>query len=432
MKFGGRVVEQVTLFNVWCQATNAGGDQAIGFGSMTMGVAWAWPSQTLSAIQTLQIVIDLAEQFVAEVQKLLPGLPGHPLDICAASHPLLESIADRIQRSAGISEPIPAIARLLAASPLQAALFDVYGKAAGKSSFAMLGGEYLDGDLSRFLGPNFQGAYLDSFVSAEPIESLPLYHLVGALDPLDDEDVETAVNDGLPETLRQWIKRDQLTHLKIKLDGSDPDWDRQRVIAVDRIANECAEKTASDVRYSLDFNERCQDEAYVLRLLDYLEQSNSSLTAKISYIEQPTHRDLQSHPENTMFRVAARLPVVIDESLTDHESLLFAGTRLQRRGNQGLQGARRRVADGGGGQTLRNVLVRSGPNLRGRVVLAFRFADRSSTRCRSYRGKRTSVLPGSQFRFRRTVSWNVRRLRWSTTDSAIERSRLRVLNPGSI
>jgi L-alanine-DL-glutamate epimerase-like enolase superfamily enzyme len=44
----------------------------------------------------------------------------------------------------------------------------------------------------------------------------------------------------------------------------------------------------------------------------------------VRYIEQPTHRDLERHPQNTMHAVAARLPVVIDESLTDYRSLLLA------------------------------------------------------------------------------------------------------------
>jgi L-alanine-DL-glutamate epimerase-like enolase superfamily enzyme len=44
----------------------------------------------------------------------------------------------------------------------------------------------------------------------------------------------------------------------------------------------------------------------------------------VQYIEQPTHRDLESHPETTMHRVAKRLPVVIDESLVDLRSLRVA------------------------------------------------------------------------------------------------------------
>ena len=44
----------------------------------------------------------------------------------------------------------------------------------------------------------------------------------------------------------------------------------------------------------------------------------------MQYIEQPTHRDLKTHPENKMHKAAAIKPVVIDESLVDLESLLLA------------------------------------------------------------------------------------------------------------
>jgi hypothetical protein len=42
------------------------------------------------------------------------------------------------------------------------------------------------------------------------------------------------------------------------------------------------------------------------------------------YVEQPTARDLKSHPENKMHAAARLKPVVIDESLVDYESLLLA------------------------------------------------------------------------------------------------------------
>ena len=35
---------------------------------------------------------------------------------------------------------------------------------------------------------------------------MPLYHLVGALDPLEAADVTKPIGDGLPETLPEWIR----------------------------------------------------------------------------------------------------------------------------------------------------------------------------------------------------------------------------------
>ena len=47
-KFGGRVVDRVTLLNVHCRVTTRNGKSARGFGSMTMGNMWAFPSKTMS------------------------------------------------------------------------------------------------------------------------------------------------------------------------------------------------------------------------------------------------------------------------------------------------------------------------------------------------------------------------------------------------
>jgi hypothetical protein len=44
----------------------------------------------------------------------------------------------------------------------------------------------------------------------------------------------------------------------------------------------------------------------------------------VTYVEQPTARDLKAHPENKMHAAAKLKPVVIDESLVDYESLLLS------------------------------------------------------------------------------------------------------------
>lgn len=327
MKFGGRVVRDVTLVNVICRVTNDAGQSGIGLGSMTMGNAWSWPSSLLDGEQTLAAIVELARRLTSDCQQQI--FSGHPLDICWNASQRRGEIAACLEKDWQLPEPIPALAQLLASSPLEAAIFDAHGKAANRSSYQLLGAEYLAGDLSRFLGDEFAGRTLDEFVLPSPVASMPLYHLVGALDSLEDSQLldsqrETAMADALPMTLAGWIERDGLTHLKIKLDGADADWDLQRVLAVNRIADSGPRGVDASWSFSLDFNERCQNEEYVLRLLDQIEQSSATALHRLAYIEQPTHRDLKAHPENTMHRVAARLPVVIDEALIDYASLLLA------------------------------------------------------------------------------------------------------------
>lgn len=337
IKFGGRVVEDATVLNVEAACETRGGRRvdflaagnvqaagplSCGFGSMTLGVAWAWPDPDVSDDTRLEVVSRLCERFVADTLGNHPT--GHPLEICHAQTLRREAIACDVAIEFELQRPIPALAILLAASPIEAAIFDVHGKAAGRSSFELLGRDFVSHDLSAYLGPNYQGLYLDRFVSVQPKPTMPLYHLVGALDPLVDAEVKSPAGDGLPETLQQWIVRDGLTHLKIKLAGDDPQWDVNRVIGVHHAAHTSGRPGGHPYTYSLDFNERCDSESYVLNLLDEIAGRDESALGCVAYIEQPTHRDLAAHPENTMHRVAQRLPVVIDESLVDLASLRLA------------------------------------------------------------------------------------------------------------
>ena len=61
-KFGGRVVDRVTLLNVRCRVTTRNGQTAWGFGSMTMGNVWAFPSATMSYDTTLEAMKALASR----------------------------------------------------------------------------------------------------------------------------------------------------------------------------------------------------------------------------------------------------------------------------------------------------------------------------------------------------------------------------------
>jgi L-alanine-DL-glutamate epimerase-like enolase superfamily enzyme len=185
----------------------------------------------------------------------------------------------------------------------------------GLNCYRTYGSEFLEPDLGDFLGREFDSETLDRYVLPAPKPTMPLYHLVGALDPLTPADVTEPVGDGLPEHLGEWIQRDGLTHLKIKLNGDDLAWDVARCVAVDTVAAGRAKW------YSLDFNERCRNVEYLLEFLRTLKDKTPAGYDRVQYVEQPTARDLKAHPENKMHAAAALKPVVIDESLLDLESL---------------------------------------------------------------------------------------------------------------
>ena len=126
---------------------------------------------------------------------------GHPLEITHDLSPSFEAVADDVTRAAGLAERMPRLAQLVAASPLDAAIHDAYGKALGQNSYNLLGPEFVGHDLAAYLGADFAGEYLDKYTLRQPKPRMPLYHLIGALDPLSEADVATPIGDGLPETL---------------------------------------------------------------------------------------------------------------------------------------------------------------------------------------------------------------------------------------
>ncbi len=322
MKFGGRVVTEALLLNVSVDVETHDGRTARGLGSMPLGNVWAWPSNTMAGNTTLDAMLALGQRMVRAAQSCT--VEGHPLEITQALASHLASAAAEVTRNAGLAELMPPLAQLVAASPLEAAIHDAYGKALDANAYNLLGAEFVHADLSHYLGQDFAGEYLDQYTLREPKPRMPLYHLVGVLDPLTIGDLQERVNDGLPETLPDWIAADGLTHLKIKLAGDDLAWDVDRVVAVETNAVPAQQaRGCSDWNYSLDFNEKCANVEYVLDFLAKLQERSPQAFARVQYIEQPTHRDLAAYPENRMHRAAAIKPVVIDESLVDLESLLL-------------------------------------------------------------------------------------------------------------
>ncbi|MFO0917302.1 MAG: enolase C-terminal domain-like protein [Planctomycetaceae bacterium] len=97
------------------------------------------------------------------------------------------------------------------------------------------------------------------------------------------------------------------------------------MLAVDKVAVEAQAKRGCEAwHYSLDFNEKCANADYLIRVLKTIEEKSPAAYDRIQYVEQPTHRDLKAHPEHMMHEAAKLKPVVIDESLVDYESLLLS------------------------------------------------------------------------------------------------------------
>jgi L-alanine-DL-glutamate epimerase-like enolase superfamily enzyme len=290
---------------------------------MPLGNVWSFPSKALSYDATLAAMRALAERITALTAAYKET--GHPIDINHALEPEYVKAAAEVTRQLQLAEPIPVLCTFVVASAFDAAIHDAFGKAHGLNCYHTYGPEFMTHDLGHYLGEEFKGETLERYIHKEPKVRMPLYHLIGALDPIEKGDVTRRVNDGLPETLPEWIEHDGLTHLKIKLNGDDRDWDVERFVRVDRAASSTqARRGVTEWFYSLDFNEKCPHVGYLLDFLGRVKEQSPAGFNRIQYIEQPTARDLAANRGNTMHEAARLRPVVIDESLIDLESLRLA------------------------------------------------------------------------------------------------------------
>lgn len=321
LKFGGRVVKDVTVFRTSVTIQDSSKKKtAVGMGEMTMGSAWAWPSKTLTPEQVLRTVIALAEKIVQALPTMEPAT--HPLFYATQIKAIAKEQAVALQTAMKLQEPIPDLAIALAFSTADIAIHDAYGRLHNANVFDCLTPDHIGSDLSPWLGEDFIGKHFQEAILPRPAPTLALYHLVGSLDPLSTADLNSPVGDGLPETLEEWIRAEHLSHLKIKLTGQDLDADVGRLVEIERIAMRVA--PTREWSYSMDFNEACDKEDYVIDFLERIDRLAREAIAKLHYIEQPMGRDLRARKEVTMHRVSRLKPVVIDESLTDLDAFMFA------------------------------------------------------------------------------------------------------------
>lgn len=320
IKFGGTALDRATNLNVNVTVSTRAGKRARGFGSMPLGNVWSFPSKALGYDGTLNAMKALSQRIAAIVKDCKDF--GHPIDLTKKLEPYYEDAAREVEAEQKLAEKIPILCTLVCASPFDAALHDAYGKVHGLNCYHTYGPEFMNHDLGHYLGDEFKGETLDRYVRKQPQPRMPLYHLIGALDPLEDKDITKRIGDGLPETLPEWIRADGLTHLKIKLNGDNLKWDVERVVGIDRVAAKTqAERGVSKWCYSLDFNEKCPNVAYLMEFLGQVKTKTPAGFERIQYIEQPTARDLKANKHNVMHEASKVRPVVIDESLIDLESL---------------------------------------------------------------------------------------------------------------
>ena len=158
----------------------------------------------------------------------------------------------------------------------------------------------------------FSGRFPSDFLLRQPARQLRVWHLVGGVDPIDRSELTGAEpQDGYPILLEDWIRRDGLQCLKIKLRGNDAGWDYDRIVRVGELA------CAHSVQWlSTDFNCTVQDPEYVTTMLDRLRDEHPRTHGMILYVEQPFPSELE-RDRTDVRSVSARKPLFLDESAHD-------------------------------------------------------------------------------------------------------------------
>ena len=216
IKFGGTVVDRVTLLNVHVTVQNRAGKTAQGFGSMPLGNVWSFPSKTLTYEQTLAAMQSLAK----EIRRITASCSefGHPVELNHLMEPEWLKAAGNVGAEACDAGDV--------AVPFDAAVARRLRQAVRALDVPLLHTRVsCERTCDATWARSFKGDHLERYVLKEPKPRMPLYHLVGAVDPIVEADITKRVGDGLPETLPEWINYNGLTHIKIKLNGDNLEWD---------------------------------------------------------------------------------------------------------------------------------------------------------------------------------------------------------------
>ena len=318
LKFGPEVLTYVTVARVKMVVADAEGRTAEGWGETPLSVQWVWPGQL-----TYEMRHEALKNFCIKLTDAWANFDhfGHPIEVGHAfTKQVLPALLDEDNARRSVDQAMPWLAALVCSSAFDIALHDAYGVLHNRPVYETYGPEFMNDDLAAFLEPapnadvSFTGLYPRDFLIRPRPDRLPAWHLVGGVDPLyEDELTGNEPDDGYPVLLSEWITRDGLKCLKVKLRGNDAAWDYDRLVNVGQVAIE------HDVLWlTADFNCTVTDPKYVNDILDRLLIEHPRIYGMILYVEQPFPYELETY-RIPVHSVSARKPLFMDESAHDWE-----------------------------------------------------------------------------------------------------------------
>jgi hypothetical protein len=146
----------------------------------------------------------------------------------------------------------------------------------------------------------------------QPRTRFLIRHTIGMADPLVDSDLsdEQRVNDGLPETLEEYVRTDGLRSFKIKISG-DTEHDLARLSRIWDVIVQAEQPVIT-----LDANEAFADLKQFAAFVTRYERELVGMFQHVAYIEQPLPRNLTLDPRTAseIRKLAERKPLLIDEA----------------------------------------------------------------------------------------------------------------------
>ncbi|MEE3258964.1 MAG: enolase C-terminal domain-like protein [Candidatus Latescibacterota bacterium] len=298
-KFGNVVIDSQTALHVAMDVELASGQRARGWAADMLAPRWFDKDPHKSVAQGIRDLVDGA-QAAAEAYRGAGCATAFAI-WCAGYE------AGRVW---GAERGVNPLLASNGGALMERALIDGLGLALGQSYFAILQGNVLGLALGE-IHPELKDVELGDVLPAAPLRALHIRHTVGLVDPIRSADIAAAerLDDGLPQSLEEYITLQGIRYLKIKI-GGDP------VADYDRLADIAALLDGVNCRITLDGNEQYRDAGDLLALLERVERHLGALYDSVLYIEQPLDRAISLDPSlaEDIRVLADKRPMLIDES----------------------------------------------------------------------------------------------------------------------
>ncbi len=291
------------------------GEQAGGLSMVGIAPAWFLKDSSLTA--------DATERLLA----VFDAACEHALamDPVPTVFELWHTLYER-QREWAADTDHPPLLWSYGVSMVEQAVIDAYCRHEGVS----FGRAVRDGTLGVAPGsiyPELEGVDPADYLPDEPAREAAVRHTVGLSDPIEDDDLDgEGLDDGLPQTLAEYVAVDGVDHFKIKL-SADEERDAERLGRIGGVLG----SELDEFVCTLDANEQYDDiAAFKTQWERHADDSELAVVVdRVAYVEQPLPRDraLTEETGEVLQAWTERPPIIIDES---DDRLDSAGRALDR------------------------------------------------------------------------------------------------------